>query len=261
MDDPEDPHHGWLYRKPGDEPMTNSRGHGEFICDDLLIPDKVTNAPSVRAVYEMVNDTDGPFTTPLLWDKKSGTIVSNESTDIMRMINDEFDDFATKEMTLYPESPLAEELQKLNDDVIYPKINNGVYRCGFAKTQKAYDTAVHELFDALQLVEDKLSGQRFLGGNDLSWLDLRLFMTLVRFDPVYTTYFKTNIKRLVDYPNLLGFTRDVYQSFPEIRDSISMSHIKTHYFTSHPVLNTYGIIPRYDGPDLTVPSGRDKQFS
>jgi putative glutathione S-transferase len=204
----------------------------------------------------MCGDEVGPFTTPLLYDKKTKTIVNNESTEILKMLNFEFNEFAKNpDVDMYPED-IQKELQELNDSLVYPKVNNGVYRCGFAKTQEAYDAAVEELFESLEILEENLSKQRYLGGDRFTWLDLRLFMTLVRFDPVYITYFKTNKKRIVDYPNLLGFVRDVY-SIEEVKNTFSMDHIKTHYFTSHPVLNTYGIIPAYDGPDLTVPSGRE----
>lgn len=256
-DDDLDTHHGWVYRKPGDEPLSNSLGYGSYKCDDSLIPDTFTNASSVREVFNMDGDESGPFTTPLLFDKKSKQIVSNESTEILRMLNFEFNDIAKNpEMDLYP-TELEDELKELNDSLVYPKVNNGVYRCGFAKSQLAYDEAVAELFDAMEVLEERLSKQRYLGGNQFTWLDLRLFMTLVRFDPVYITYFKTNKKRIVDYPNLLGFVRDVY-SMENVKRAINMDHIKTHYFTSHPSLNTYGIIPVYDGPDLEAPSGREE---
>merc|ERR1712087_1033033 len=125
--------------------------------------------------------------------------------------------------------------------------NNGVYRCGFARSQESYDEAILKLFDALAQLEERLSQTRYLTGRTFTWLDLRLFMTLVRFDPVYITYFKTNKKRLADYPNLLGFVRDVYSMEP-IKRSIDMDHIKIHYYSSHPVYNTFGVIPIYDGP-------------
>ncbi len=258
-DDDDDKHYGWVYKKPGDAPMSNSLGYGSFDCDDALIPDEFTNVANVREVYEMNGDLQGPFTTPCLFDKKTNKIVSNESTEILKMLNAEFNDMAMNpSLDLYPKH-LQEELDTLNDTLVYPKVNNGVYRCGFARSQGAYDQAVTELFESLEFLEEKLSKQRFLGGNGetFTWLDLRLFMTLVRFDPVYVTYFKTNKKRLVDFPNLLGFVRDVY-SLDGIKRSINMQHIKTHYFTSHPVHNTYGIIPVYDGPDLHVPSGREE---
>jgi putative glutathione S-transferase len=136
-------------------------------------------------------------------------------------------------------------------------VNNGVYRSGFARSQEAYEVAVKDVFDTLEELEQCLSNQRYLSGDEFTWLDLRLFMTLVRFDPVYTTYFKTNLKRIADYPNLLEYVRDIYSMEP-IKRSINMKHIKTHYFTSHPHLNTFGIIPISNGPDLEVSSGREK---
>eukprot|EP00111_Clytia_hemisphaerica_P002185 TCONS_00006133-protein len=257
-DDDEDTHYGWMYKKPGDDPLPNPLGHGSNECDDALIPDTFTNAKSVREVYNQCGDHSGPFSTPLLYDKETKSIVCNESMLILRMLNDEFNEYAKHpEIDLYPKE-LDEELQNLNETLVYPKINNGVYRCGFARSQEAYAQAVTELFETLEILEDRLSKQRYLGSSTkLTWLDLRLFMTLVRFDPVYVTYFKTNKKRLVDYPNLLDFTRDVYSN-ENIKRVINFKHIKTHYFTSHPVFNTYGIIPIYDGPDLELQSGREQ---
>mmetsp|Transcript_22414 Transcript_22414/g.34196 ORF Transcript_22414/g.34196 Transcript_22414/m.34196 type:complete len:387 (+) Transcript_22414:76-1236(+) len=264
--DASDQHYGWVYKKPGDEPMKNPIGFGSFPCDDSLIPDEFTGAASVREVFEMGAGVGvpGPFTTPLLFDKKTNTIVNNESTEILRMLNAAFNDSGLAQkplLDLYP-SDLEEELNELNSSIVYPKVNNGVYRCGFAKSQEAYDAAVTELFDSLEVLEEKLGTQRFLGGDGsrFTWLDLRLFMTLVRFDPVYVTFCKTNKKRIAtDYPNLLGFVRDVY-AMEGIGECINMNHIKTHYFTSHPDLNKFGIIPVYDGPDLEVDSGRDEIF-
>ncbi len=254
--DDEDTHCGWVFRSPGDEPLTNSLGHGLFPCDEHLIPDTITNCNSVRDIYELHGNTEGPFSTPLLYDKKGKTIVNNESTDILRMLNSEFDALAKNpETNLYP-SELEDTLKELNDSLVYPNVNNGVYRCGFARSQEAYDEAVVNLFQALDELEERLSKTRYLTGKQFTWLDLRLFMTLVRFDPVYITYFKTNKKRLVDYPNLLGFVRDVYSMEP-VKRTINMDHIKTHYYTSHPVHNTFAIIPVYDGPDLDVPHGRE----
>jgi len=189
--------------------------------------------------------------------KQTRTIVNNESTEIMRMLNDEFNHLcANPSLNLYP-SDMESELQELNNSLIYPTLNNGVYRCGFAKGQSAYNEAIDQLFATMDVLEEKLGNQRYLGGGDhFTWLDLRLFMTLVRFDPVYITYFKTNTKRIVDYPNLLGFVRDIYSN-EHVKNNLSIDHIKTHYFTSHPVLNTYAIIPAYDGPDLEVHHGRE----
>jgi len=256
-DDPKDEHRGWVYRSPGDEPLANGFGYGSFVCDDALIPDTITNAKTVRQVYNDCGDDVGPYTTPLLYDKKASRIVSNESMDILPMINSKFNHLAKNpDVNLYPDDEeLAKELEELNATLIYPKINNGVYRCGFATSQQAYDIAVSELFEALEIVETKLSKQRYLGGDKFTWLDLRLFETLIRFDPVYITYFKANKKRIADYPNLLAFCRDIY-SMEDIKRTVNMDHIKMHYFTSHPKLNPYGIIPAYDGPDLTAPHDR-----
>eukprot|EP00551_Chaetoceros_affinis_P011305 CAMPEP_0203676762 /NCGR_PEP_ID=MMETSP0090-20130426/25681_1 /ASSEMBLY_ACC=CAM_ASM_001088 /TAXON_ID=426623 /ORGANISM="Chaetoceros affinis, Strain CCMP159" /LENGTH=341 /DNA_ID=CAMNT_0050543419 /DNA_START=17 /DNA_END=1042 /DNA_ORIENTATION=+ len=256
-DDDSDKHHGWIFKNPGDEAFPNSLGHGLFECDDALIPDTVTNCKSVREVYELCGDFKGPFTTPVFYDKKTSTIINNESIEIMRMLNFDFNEFAKyPDINLYPVEE-EKSLMELNDSLVYPKINNGVYKCGFAHSQEAYDQAVKELFEALEEVEVRLSKTRYLVGDKFTWLDLRLFMTMVRFDPVYTCYFKTNKKRLVDYPNLLGYVRDIY-SMDEVKGVINMKHIKTHYYTSHPVHNTFGIIPVYDGPDLNEPHDREK---
>jgi len=253
--DPADKHFGWVYKNPGDEPLSNPLGYGSFKCDETLIPDASTNVASIRELYNHGGDNSGPYTTPTLYDKETKQIVSNESTEILKMLNFEFEDFAKNNINFYPQE-LMEELQQLNDTLVYLTVNNGVYRCGFAKSQEAYDTAVEELFAALEKLELTLGKQRYLGGSTFTWLDLRFFMTMVRFDPVYITYFKTNKKRLVDYPNILGFVRDVY-SMQGVKKAINMEHIKTHYFTSHPHLNTFGIIPAYDGPNLELPHGRE----
>lgn len=258
--DDSDSHFGWVYRRPGDKPMSNPLGHGAIECDDALIPDDVTGVKSIRELYELSGDFEGPFTTPVLWDKKTNTIVNNESTEILKMLNSDFDNFATNpDLNMYPRENEM-ELIKLNDSVVYPKVNNGVYRSGFARSQEAYEQAVTDVFAALEVLEQRLSMQRYLTGDQFTWLDLRLFMTLVRFDPVYITYFKTNEKRIADYPNLLGYVRDIYSN-EAIQRSINMKHIKAHYFTSHPHLNTFAIIPIHNGPDLNVAHGRDKLFA
>lgn len=258
-DDDADRHFGWVYRNPGDEPMSNPLGHGSIQCDDALIPDDITKVKSIRDIYALAGDHEGPFTTPVLWDKKTNTIVNNESTEILKMLNSEFNEYAKNNVDLYPQE-FETELIKLNNSMIYPKVNNGVYRSGFARSQEAYEQAVMDVFATLEVLEQRLSKQRYLAGDKFTWLDLRLFMTLVRFDPVYVTYFKTNEKRIADYPNLLGYVRDIYSN-ESIKRSINMDHIKTHYFTSHPHLNTFGIIPIHNGPDLDVPHGRDKLFA
>ena len=243
-----------MNRSPGDAPLANPVGHGSFDCDDALAPDP-SGASSIRDVYASCGDVDGPFTTPLLFDTKTNEIVSNESLDILRILNDQFDGLAKHpRANLYPEA-LEEELAALNADVVYPCVNNGVYRCGFAKSQAAYDAAARDLFGALDALEATLGERRFLGGDRFTWLDLRLYHTLVRFDPVYSVYFKTNVRLVKDHPNLYAFVRDVY-ALDAVRRSTNMKHIKTHYFTSHAHLNPYGIIPASDGPDLERPAGR-----
>jgi len=217
--------------------------------------DTVRGFPILRDVYLASNPQfKGAVTVPVLWDKESSRIVNNESAEIIRMLNSEFQEFATNpDINLYPESKRG-QIDELND-WIYPNINNGVYRCGFAKTQQAYSKAFTTLFDSLDRLEKILAGSRYLTGNDLTEADVRLFTTLVRFDSVYVTHFKTNLRRIVDYPNIWGFTRDVYQ-LPGVAETVNMAHIKSHYFESHTHINPFGIVP--DGPLLNFddPHGR-----
>mmetsp|Transcript_52764 Transcript_52764/g.112635 ORF Transcript_52764/g.112635 Transcript_52764/m.112635 type:complete len:340 (+) Transcript_52764:95-1114(+) len=256
-DDPEDTHTGWMFRAPGDAPVPNPAGHGSNECDDACVPDTLHNCKSLRDLYDLANDTFGKFTTPVLWDKKENTIVNNESTEILRMLNDCFNDFAKHpEVHIFPEAS-QKEAEELNS-FIYPTVNNGVYRCGFAQTQGAYLEALGQLFESLERLEKILSEKRFLTGSSFTWLDLRVYHTLVRFDPVYHTYFKTNLKKIEDFPNLLGFVRDIYQSHEAVRKTTNMKHIKMTDYTSHPNLNPYGIIPGSNGADLTVPANREK---
>lgn len=249
-DDPEDTHSGWHFREPGDAPVSNDLGHGEIECDDALIPDTVNGLGTVREVYEKGEDKSGKYSTPLLWDKKTSTIVCNESVYILKAFDKNFQDICKHpERKLFTDETQA-EADELNE-WIYPNINNGVYRCGFATKQGAYNKAVGDLFGALDKLEDILSKKNtiFLLSEEISWLDIRVYHTLVRFDPVYITYFKTNVKRLTDYPNLLALVRRCY-AVPEVKATTNIRHIKCHYFTSHHRLNTYAIIPDYDGPSL-----------
>eukprot|EP00913_Durusdinium_trenchii_P016561 g15566.t1 len=186
-EDPQDQHHGWTFRQPRDAPLSNGLGHGSFECDDALVPDSVNGAKFVRDIYEKAGDTGGKYSTPLLWDKKQNTIVNNESMDILRMFN-------------------------TANAWIYPNINNGVYRCGFAKSQEAYDIAAQDLAGALSKAEELLSKQRYVCGDTFTYMDLRLFMTLIRFDAVYVVYFKTNMGTIeMNFPNLLE------SRYPELR--------------------------------------------
>lgn len=256
--DEDDTHCGWVFRAPGDAPMTNSAGHASIVCDEACVPDTVEGCQTIRELYALAGELEGPFSTPVLWDSETKTIVSNESMEILPILNSKFDAIAeNSDVDLFP-SVFAPELEQLNDKIIYNGINNGVYRCGFAKTQAAYESAAADLATALAFCEDRLGKVRFLTGDTFTWLDLRLFHTLYRFDPVYVVYFKTNSKRLSEFPNLLGYVRDIY-SMEAVKSSLNLKHIKSHYFTSHPSLNLYGIIPVGNhSADLTVAHGRER---
>jgi len=256
-EDPDDHHCGWVFRAPGDAPLQSTAGFGSFECDDALIPDAVNDCASIREVYEKSNDTSGKYSTPVLWDKKEGVIVNNESSEILSMFNSQFQEWAEEpDLDLYPKD-LLEECQAANE-WIYHNINNGVYRCGFAKSQEAYDEAVEGLFQHLDKAEEILSKQRYIAGDRFTYMDLRLFMTLIRFDEVYVVYFKCNKGTIQDnYPNLLAYCRDIYQT-PGMSKAINMRHIKMHYFTSHPALNSYAVMPAGRPVDFSLPHGREK---
>ena len=182
---------------------------------------------------------------PVLWDKKQQRIVNNESADIIRQFNDAFADLAEKTPDYYPES-LQADIDAINDE-IYNKVNNGVYRCGFATTQQAYEDAYDALFAALDTIENQLGTQRFLCGDTISEADWRLFTTLIRFDAVYHGHFKCNRQRLEDYPHLSNYLRHLYQ-WPGVADTVDFSHIKRHYYVSHPMINPTQVVPV--GPDI-----------
>ena len=229
-----------------------------WIFDDYpgATPDHINNA---RYMYEIYNKADPRFdglvTVPVLWDKKRETIVNNESSEIIRMLNSAFNAFAVNpELDFYPED-LRKEIDAINQP-IYDNVNNGVYRCGFATSQTAYEQAYDRLFNTLDDLEQRLSQQRYLVGNQITEADWRLFTTLVRFDAVYYNHFKTNKKRLTEYPSLWAFTRELYQ-IEGIAETINMDHIKYHYFASHKSINPTGIVPK--GPDLDFmqPHGRE----
>jgi len=250
-----DDHSGWVFAKEGDPPLPNTLGHGSNASKDL-IPDTVNNCKTVRELYELSNDTNGKYSVPVLWDKKQKVIVNNESSDILRMFNSNFNKLSNKpDLDIYPEK-LRAQIDEVNEWV-YDNINNGVYKSGFAKSQEAYEAAVKNVFVHLDKLEDILSKSRYLVGNQITEADIRLFVTLIRFDEVYVVYFKCNKKSIADYHNILNYVRDVYQ-YPGIAETVNMYHIKTHYYTSHPVLNTYGIVPA--GPDFisTVKEPHDR---
>jgi putative glutathione S-transferase len=241
----QDEHTGWVFKKEGDAPLKSINGFGSFPCKGV-IPDTVNNAQSVRELYELSNDTAKTYSVPVLWDKKEKVIVNNESSEIIRIFNSAFNEFSKHpELDFYPEN-LRGEIDKVND-WIYHDFNNGVYKAGFAKSQEAYEEAVTKVFNALDRAEEILSKSRYLVGNQLTEADIRFFVSLVRFDEAYAVYFKCNKKRIVDYPNVLNYTRDLYQT-PGVGETVKMDHIKLSYYTSHPALNNYAIVPV--GPDF-----------
>ncbi|APY14383.1 glutathione S-transferase family protein [Brucella sp. 10RB9214] len=210
-----------------------------------------------KRLYEIYTRADpaysGRVTVPVLWDKQRETIVSNESAEIIRMLNHAFNEFGDATLDFYP-AALRNQIDTLND-FIYPNINNGVYRAGFATTQEAYEEAFQQVFAALDALEQKLSQQRYLAGSSLTEADWRLFTTLVRFDPVYVGHFKCNLRRLADYPNLWNYTRDLYQT-PGVAETVNMEHIKGHYYRSHKTINPTGIVPA--GPEIEYTAGHDR---
>ncbi|XP_077865018.1 LOW QUALITY PROTEIN: glutathionyl-hydroquinone reductase YqjG-like [Saccoglossus kowalevskii] len=201
----------------------------------------------------------GRYTVPVLFDKKTNVIVNNESSEIIRMLNTEFNEFCKteeqKKLDLYPKS-IQKQIDEVNDWV-YPYINNGVYRSGFARSQEAYDEAVKQLFEHLDKVEDILSKTRYLTGDQLTETDIRLFTTFIRFDTVYVGHFKCNKKRIMDYPNLWAYTRDIYQT-DGINVTCDQEHIQKHYQQSHISINPYGIVAIGPDLDFNKPHGRDQ---
>jgi putative glutathione S-transferase len=190
---------------------------------------------------------------PVLWDRETSRIVSNADDDIMRMLNSEFEAFTTGEMDLYPVEQHA-EIDAVND-LVYPSVNNGVYRAGFATSQGAYERAVGRLFDTLDQLEERLGQQRYLAGDRITEADWRLFVTLVRFDAVYVGHFKCNLRRIADYPNLYGYLRELYQ-MEGIAETVDFDHIKRHYYATHDDINPTGIVPVGPEQDLMSPHGR-----
>lgn len=219
-------------------------------------PDPVTGAETAWQVYVKADPAySGRATVPILWDRETGTIVSNESAEIIRMFNSAFDAWGDSSLDFYPRD-LRAEIDEINT-LIYDTVNNGVYKSGFAKSQDAHEEAVRALFDTLDYLEDQLSQKRYLMGSRLTEADWRLFTTLLRFDPVYHGHFKCNIRRIVDYPNLHGYLRELYQ-VTGIAETVDFDVIKKHYYGSHESLNPSGIVPIGPDIDLTIPHQRQK---
>ena len=234
------------------DPVRDERGWRFFPGD----PDPINGFEFLSESYLLTDpDFDGRVTVPVLWDRETNRAVNNESSEIIRMLNSEFDAFAGRpEVDFYPED-LRGEIDRINDRV-YPEINNGVYRCGFATTQEAYEQAFIELFESLDWIEGILEDNRYLVGPTITEADWRLFVTLIRFDAVYVGHFKCNQRRIADYPNLSGYVRDLYQH-PGIRETVDFDHIKRHYYVTHPQINPTGVVPMGPLLDLESPSGRE----
>ena len=219
-----------------------------------VVPDPIHDATYLYEVYRAADaNFTGRVTVPILWDRQTDTIVNNESSEIIRMLNSAFDDQGASGDDLYPEA-LRGEIDAVNKRV-YRTLNNGVYKCGFAKKQRAYDRAFAALFDTMDWLEERLSASRYLTGDRITEADWRLFTTLVRFDPVYFGHFKVNRRRLVDYPNLWAYTRELYQ-IPGVAETVDMHHIKHHYYGSHPDVNPSGVVPLGPAIDFEEPHGR-----
>ncbi|MCJ8345865.1 glutathione S-transferase family protein [bacterium] len=235
------------------------KGLNEIISVSVVHPDLLNNGWSFgddfegstgdtlhgfENLFEVYQKADSKITTsvtvPILWDKKLNTIVNNESSEIIRILNTEFNQLTGNDLDLYPKE-LRQEIDELND-LIYESINNGVYKTGFAKTQEAYDQAVSKLFKALDQVEEILSNKKYLAGDQVTEADLRLIPTLLRFDCVYHTHFKCNVKRISDYPHLSRYCKTLF-AMDAIKETTNFDHIKRHYYFSHKSINPYQIIP------------------
>ena len=230
---------GWTYNR--EEGST-----GDILADRQFHHEIYTAARS---------DYTGRSTVPILWDKQLGTIVSNESADIIRMLNSAFNDITGNDRDFYP-GALRADIDAWNER-IYPAINNGVYRAGFATSQEAYEEAYSEVFAELDHLDDHLADNRYLLGAELTEADIRLFTTLIRFDAVYHGHFKCNRQRLEDYQHLPGYVRDIYQ-LPGVAATVDFDHIKRHYYASHRNINPTGVVPAGPDIDYAAPLSRDQ---
>jgi putative glutathione S-transferase len=220
-----------------------------------VVPDTVNHASALHEIYTLADPRySGRVTVPVLWDRQTRTIVNNESSEIIRMLNSAFDGVGATPGDYYP-AALRAEIDAINARV-YDTLNNGVYKAGFATSQAAYEEAVGPLFDTLDWLEARLARSRFLTGDHLTEADIRLFTTLIRFDAVYVGHFKCNLRRIADYPNLAAYTRDIFQR-PGIAATVDFTHIKRHYYESHRTINPSGIVPLGPRLDFTAPHGRD----
>ncbi|MGI6851928.1 glutathione S-transferase family protein [Mesorhizobium sp. 1B3] len=225
-----------------------------FLAKDGGTGDHLYGLEFLHQIYTKADPAySGRVTVPVLWDKQWQTVVSNESAEIIRMLNSAFDEWSDPSLDFYPEA-LRDEIDALNA-MIYPAVNNGVYRAGFATSQEAYEEAFDDVFAALDTLEERLSRQRYLTGNRITEADWRLFTTLLRFDPVYVGHFKCNLRRIAEYPNLSNYLRDLYQ-IPGIAETVDIEHIKKHYYGSHGTVNPTLIVPK--GPEIDYGAPHDR---
>lgn len=224
------------------------------IDDEGIVGDHLHGFEFAHQLYTKADQNySGRVTVPILWDKQTNTIVSNESSEIIRMFNSAFDLIGAKEGNYYPQDKRP-KIDALNDR-IYNTLNNGVYRCGFATSQEAYDDAIGPLFETMDFLDDLLANSRFLVGDQPTEADWRLLTTLLRFDPVYHGHFKCNLKRLVDYPYLWPYTRDLFQ-WPGVAETFNIEHVRRHYDQSHETINPHLILPIGSEIDFHEPHGR-----
>ena len=236
------------------DPLRDHRGWA-FTDREGCGPDPINGFRFLSEAYlATAPEFGGRVTVPVLWDKTDRAIVNNESSEIIRMLDSEFDAWGDSSLDFYPE-PQRSEIDAVNE-MVYANVNNGVYRAGFATTQQAYDEAFEKLFATLDRLEQRLSGQRYLVGDALTEADWRLFTTLIRFDAVYVGHFKCNLHRIVDYPNLWAYLRDLYQH-PGVAETVDFDHIKSHYYVTHTSINPTQVVPRGPEIDLREPHGRE----
>ncbi|WP_457938596.1 glutathione S-transferase family protein [Mesorhizobium sp. 10J20-29] len=227
-----------------------------FLAEDGATGDTLYSLDFLRQIYTKADPHySGRVTVPVLWDKQEETIVSNESSEIIRMLNSAFDEWGDGSIDLYPER-LRPEIDRINA-LVYPSINNGVYRAGFATSQEAYEEAFGEVFSALDRIDTILSRQRYVAGSDMTEADWRLFTTLIRFDAVYFGHFKCNLRRIADYPNLSNYLRELFQ-VRGVADTVNMHHIKSHYYGSHETINPTLIVPVGPELDFSAPHNRGR---
>ena len=237
------------------DPVRDERGWA-FRNGDGYTEDPVNGFRFLSEAYAATDATfDGRVTVPVLWDTQTGRIVSNSDDDMLRMFNSEFDEFTSQTHDFYP-AELREEIDALND-VIYRNVNNGVYRAGFATQQQPYERAARRLFETLDEFNTRLASQRYLSGRQMTESDWRLFPTLIRFDAVYHGHFKCNVRRIVDYPNLWPYLRDLYQH-GGVASTVNFEHIKRHYYFTHDHINPTRIVPIGPELDLNAPHGREQ---